>query len=127
MKTKKSLKPRPLHPFRFLGYGAVCPAKSTPEFATLKHINSAEQKILDMLASGARILFDINRKRALVYSFRRGFEHLREITVRTLSSLVAQGRLVMVGREGKTVHYAIPGTVSPSWYGAEQGTLASVV
>lgn len=119
MKNKKSLKNRPLHPFRFLASGTVTPQKTDPQVLALKAQSAAEQKIISMLSSGARVLFDIKQKRALIYSFRRGFQSLCEITVRTLSSLVAQGKLIMVGREGRMVHYALPGSVNPSWFAPE--------
>ena len=63
--------------------------------------------ILSLLRDGARLLFDIERKRALVYSFRHGVEHLLEVTVRSLSSLLRSGSLVFCGRQGRLVFYML--------------------
>ena len=64
--------------------------------------------ILASIERGARVLFDMEQGRALLYRFGRGIEHVGEMTVRMLARLVRQGLLVMAGREGRLVHYQRP-------------------
>lgn len=106
MSTMRS--PRPLHPFPHL----IAPheASLTPEAAS--HLSQAQRKVLGQLADGGRVLFDIEAKRALIYSVRQGLRELAELTVRTLANLVKAGWLVVTGREGRLVHYALAGRAS---------------
>lgn len=68
-----------------------------------------EMQINQWLSQGARVLFDMNKGRALIYSFRRGFEEIEDITVRMLSLLIRRGWLVCTCREGRLIHYAWTG------------------
>lgn len=106
--TKK--KPRPLHPFPRLINNNIEIKKS--------HQTPTEKNILKMLQNGARVLFDMKQKRGLIYSCRRGFETIMEITVRMLASLVKTGQVIAVSRDDRLVHYALIGT-SVSWYQPE--------
>ena len=107
-------KPRPLHPFRFLAVGQTNPHHTPLPRGT----NTFEHQIISLLHSGARVLFDIKAKRGLIYSVRRGVEHLCEITARTLSSLLHQGYVVMVARHKGVIHYALAGS-NHQWYAPE--------
>jgi hypothetical protein len=98
-------KPRPLHPFPFIAgcrplRGPLIPAK-------INSLTRAQNRILTQLRQGARILFDIDQKRALLYSLRRGIEHLAELTVRAIAGLLRAGKLAICAREGRLVHYAL--------------------
>ena len=95
----------PKHPFPFLLGEYTYPESSTQNM--YQALNKSERQVLSHLKQGARILFDIERRRALVYSFRRGIEHIAELSVRTLGHLVRQGVLVVAGREGRLIHYAL--------------------
>lgn len=105
MPNTKVRKPRPLHPFPVI---AGCRQPSSDGLhAELHTLTRAELIVISHLKRGARILFDIEHKRALLYSFKRGVEHLAELTVRSLSSLLKAGKLIVAGREGRLVHYAL--------------------
>lgn len=98
--------PRPLDPFPNLIRPAAVrrhePAKPRP-----LPTSSFHQRIIAQLNAGARILFDIEQRRGLIYTVRQGIRHLGEITVRTLGRMVRQGILVVTGREGRIVHYGL--------------------
>ncbi len=64
-----------------------------------------QQRILKTLRDGARVLFDVDLGRALMYRVKQGLEEVGELTVRTLAWLVRQGHLVFTGREGRLAHY----------------------
>lgn len=105
MAERKHRKPRPIHPFPFV---AGCrPLPDDQMRLEQRELTRAQIAILSHLQHGARILFDIEHKRALLYSFRRGIEHLAELTVRSLASLIKAGKLMVAGREGRLVHYAL--------------------
>lgn len=105
MTEKKFRKPRPLHPFPFV---AGCrPIPFDHDSIEPAPLSKAQINILDQLRNGARILFDIEHKRALLYSFKRGVEHLGEVTVRSLSKLLKNGWLTVCGREGRLIHYSL--------------------
>ena len=111
---KKCQDKRPLHPFRFIAYGDTSP--QSPHLPLKSQtITQKEKNILSLISSGARILFDIKAKRAMVYNFSRGFQALSEITVRFLSSLLRTGQIVRVGQNQNLVHFATIGA-DPSWY-----------
>jgi hypothetical protein len=106
MSTLRS--PRPLHPFPHL----VAPQMPLPHGPTPP--TAAERRVLALLADGVRVLFDIEAKRALLYSVRHGLRTVGQMTVRTLARLIREGWLVMTGREGRLVHYAVvPAGVNP--------------
>ena len=65
-----------------------------------------QHSILHHLRDGARILLDMDQRKALLYSFKRGIQHLAQITLRALSALVRAGVLVACSREGRLVHYS---------------------
>jgi len=71
-----------------------------------------EWLLLNWLSTGARVLFDMTKGRALLYSFKRGFEELQEISVRMLSQLLKKGLIRCTGKEGTVVHYAWTGGLS---------------
>lgn len=95
--------PRPLHPFPHLIAQACVPAAR--ENTGHGHLSHAQRKVLSQLTEGARVLFDMQAKRALIYG--RGLRQLAELTVRALAELVRAGWLVVTGREGRLVHYAL--------------------
>lgn len=79
----------------------------------LKSLTRRHQWIIGHLRRGARILLDIEQRRALVYTWARGIEHLAEITVRALSDLIQAGILVATAKEGRIVHYSLVGAPPP--------------
>ena len=85
------------------------PLLSAPAEPPMIPPSTLEVQIAKWLASGARILFDMERGRALVYSFKRGFEELEEISVRMLSILIKRGWVSCTGQEGRLIHYAWTG------------------
>ena len=94
----------PRHAFPFL-LGEY--ARTVSPLDVVHPFNKAERQILSHLKQGARILFDMEQKRALVYSFKRGIEHIAELSVRALAHLVRLGMLTVSGREGRLIHYAL--------------------
>lgn len=91
----------PQHPLPLLtAMGCSQPLTMAPA-----NLSRQQHWILKRLRDGARILLDMDQRRALIYSCRRGMEELAQITLRTLSSLVRAGILVAVAREGRLVHY----------------------
>lgn len=78
---------------------------SQPISMATTNLSRQQRWILKHLRNGARILLDMDQRRALIYSFRKGMEELAQITLRTLSSLVRAGVLIAVAREGRLVHY----------------------
>lgn len=100
----RSRRPYPQHPFPEL---VSTPVLGVPAPICEQHRQPSPKSahILKSLATGARVLFDMNRKRALVYRFRHGLEEIVELSVRMLAWLVKRGYLVVSGREGKIVHY----------------------
>lgn len=103
--------PRPLHPFPHLIMPAAQDTGSGPVAFNPAHKPMAQaptrtqRRLLDLLAKGARILFDIEAKRALILS--QGFRSAGEVTVRALADLVRRGLVVMTGREGRLVLYRL--------------------
>lgn len=81
-----------------------CTAELSPPNAI--RLSPRHHSILNYLRSGARVLLDMDQRRALVYSFKQGVEHLAEITLRALSALIKAGMLVACAREGRLVHYS---------------------
>lgn len=77
-------------------------------------LTPAHQRVLNTLRKGARILLDLSKGKAMVYRMRQGIEQVMVLTVRTLSTLVRQGVLVISERHGQWVHYtyAHPGAVA---------------
>ncbi len=69
-------------------------------------LTPAHQRVLNTLRKGARILLDLSKGKAMVYRMRQGIEQVMVLTVRTLSTLVRQGVLVISERHGQWVHYA---------------------
>lgn len=116
MPKDRRLKPRPLHPFPHLAAGRIAPKHVDRD--ELRQHSPAQQRVVRLLQSGARMLFDITAKRGLIYSFRRGLEHIMEITSRMLSALLGSGEVVAVARQGTMVHYAWSGA-DASWYRPE--------
>lgn len=94
--------PRPLHPFPHL---LASPAHNGPIHPDPRTISPTQRRLLGLMAQGARILFDIQAKRALVYG--RGLRELGELSVRMLAHMVRQGWVIMTGREGRLVHYTL--------------------
>lgn len=111
---KKCRANRPLHPFRFVAHGNTSPVQSHASVRSAK-ITPKQKSILNMISSGARILFDIKAKRAMVYSWSRGFQMLNEITVRFLASLLRSGQIVRVAQDNNLVHFVKNG-VNTSWF-----------
>lgn len=85
------------------------PSLLTPVFSSTADLDipmsPQQQRILKTLQAGARVLFDVELGRALVYRLRQGLEQVGELTVRTLAWLVRRGHLVLTGREGRLAHY----------------------
>lgn len=109
MKDARKRKSRPQHPFPYLTQGVF---RSSPaSFPPTKQ----QSLWLNMIHSGARLLFDIKAKRGLIYRFDRGIRTLCELTVRSLASLVKTGQIIVVGKDQHLIHYAYVGT-DPSWY-----------
>lgn len=92
----------PQHPLPLLTALGCTADLSLPPNAKL---SPRHHVILKHLRGGARVLLDMDQRRALIYSFKRGIEHLAEITLRALSALVKAGMLVACAREGRLVHY----------------------
>lgn len=98
--------PRPLHPFPHLADPTFRPHPAPGASSVSKSAPSRHQRhLLALLAQGARILFDIEAKRALVLY--QGFKSAGEMTVRALAELIRQGLVVMTGREGRLILYAL--------------------
>lgn len=96
----RSRRPYPRHRYPSL----LSPALHGP--AVLAPAMSPQQeRILKTLREGARVLFDVDQGRALVYRLRQGLEQVGELTVRTLAWLVRQGHLILAGRDGHLAHY----------------------
>lgn len=99
-------RPRPLDPFPYLIRPDAVrrnePGRPRPLVVSAQH-----RRVLAHLANGARLLLDIDHRRALLYTFRQGLRHLAELTIRTVGRLVRMGLLVVTGREGRRVHYAL--------------------
>jgi hypothetical protein len=92
------MKPRPLHPFPIIVSNNIIKEKGIK-------LNRFEVEVLKYLKNGAHLLFDMRQKKALLYSFKRGFQQICEMSVRTLSKLLYSGFVVMVARQDKLVHY----------------------
>lgn len=82
-------------------------------FDPLISLTRRHRLIIDHLQNGARILLDMEQRRALVYCFSRGIQHLVEITVRSLSDLIKAGILIATAKEGRIVHYGLVGAPPP--------------
>lgn len=100
--------PRPLHPFPHLVPADAVLERSESPVAD-GALSQAQRQVITRLRQGGRVLFDMEAGRALVYSARQGLRQWLELSVRALAHLVRQGWLVMVGREGRLVHYALAG------------------
>jgi len=100
----RSRRPYPRHRYPSL----LTPAYPGLEKPSNDAMSPQQQRLLKTLRDGARVLFDVEQGRALVYRFRQGLEQVAELTVRTLSWLVRQGHLVLTAREGRLVHYQCP-------------------
>lgn len=98
---------RPQHPFPCLVSGT--------SFSAPVKLSSTHRQILYWIKKGARVLFDIRAKRAMIYTFDQGFKTLSEITVRCLSTLLKSGHLAFMAKQDHLVHYARVGC-SPVWY-----------
>lgn len=96
----------PQHPFPLI---SAVSSDQQIEFANDKRLSKQQQWLLDHIKRGAKILFDMTQKRALLYSFRRGVEHLAEITIRSLSGLLKAGFLAPTARDGRLIHYGYAG------------------
>lgn len=70
-------------------------------------MNRFQKNILQSMKKGAQLLFDIEAKRGLLYSFKKGVEHLAELSIRSLSMMVKEGLLRVLKREGRIIHYAL--------------------
>lgn len=110
MTNHKIKKSRPQHPFPRLAHGFVSDAP-------LK-LSRAHERMLKWISQGARVMFDIKAKRALIYTFDRGFKTISEITVRCLAALVRSGQLAFMAKQDHLVHYARQGANS-AWYQPE--------
>lgn len=97
----------PAHPYPVL---LTPPMVGTANFAAELRLTRFESGLLRKLKSGARVLFDMEQGRAMLYAFRRGIEALAEVTIRTLSRLVQAGHLYVSGREGRLVHFTLHGS-----------------
>lgn len=70
-------------------------------------LNRTQKNILKAMKSGARLLFDVEAKRGLLYSFQRGIQQLAELSIRSLAMMVKEGLLYVSGREGRLIHYSL--------------------
>lgn len=109
---KKTHRRKPVHPFPFISQGI-----SSQQLSIHPH-TSRHRKLIRLIRQGARVLFDIKTKRALLYTWERGFTQLCEITVHMLSSLIHSGKVVRVGEERNRVHFAYVGS-SSAWFDPE--------
>jgi hypothetical protein len=96
----------PQHPFPLI---TVAGGDPRLEFPQDHRLSKQQQWLLNHIRQGARILFDMTQKRALLYSFKRGVEHLAEITIRALSGLLKTGLLAPTARDGRLIHYVYAG------------------
>lgn len=99
--------PRPLHPFPQLVAPSNDENHPRESLTAEAALSQAQRKVIAHLKQGGRVLFDMEAGRALIYSVRQGLRQLVELTVRSLAHLVRRGWLVMIGREGRLVHYAL--------------------
>lgn len=96
----------PQHAFPLLS----SPSGTQPlSFSSPFRLSKHQKWLLGQVRLGARILLDMNQKRALLYSFRRGIEELAEITLRALSRLVKMGFLTPAAMDGRVIHYSYSG------------------
>ena len=98
---------RPTGPFPYLVSTAPVTRRPLSTPPATHSLNRFQKKVLDAMRQGARLLFDVDVGRALLYGFQRGIEQLAELSVRTLSALVRDGLLQVTRREGRLVHYAL--------------------
>lgn len=96
----------PQHPFPLI---SVAGNDQRLEFQHDLKLSKQQQWLLAHIRQGARILLDMTHKRALLYSFKRGIEHLTEITIRALSGLLKAGFIAPTAREGRLIHYGYAG------------------
>lgn len=97
----------PTHALPYLAHPTPEAARPVPRSALIGKLSPAQVVLLERLAQGVRVLLDVERRRALLYSFQRGAESLGELSVRMLARLVRWGYLVATGREGRLVHYGL--------------------
>ena len=67
--------------------------------------NKKLKEVVQHIHQGARVLFDPQRRRAMLYRFSCGIVEMAQLTVRSLSILVKKGYLLMSYQEGSVVHY----------------------
>lgn len=96
MRTRRSF-PRHACPLLSLGYARP---SLIPAPASRQH-----RRLLQTLKEGAQVMFDLEKRRALVYSFQKGMQRIMELTARTLAWLVKEGHVALVGREGRLLLY----------------------
>lgn len=91
----------PQHPFPFMLDGR--PSQSQP--TSSRHLSKHQRWLIQHIRKGARVLLDLQHKKALLLSFKQGVAQLVEITIRVLSGLVDAGLLVPTTKEGRLVHF----------------------
>lgn len=98
--------PYPTGPFPYL----IEPTRRASTSVSLSPaiaLTALQRRVLQSLHNGARLFFDLDRKRALLYDFKCGLRTLAELTIRSLAGLVRCGYLKVVQREGQRVHYEL--------------------
>lgn len=96
----------PQHPFPFI---TLPDRVSQLEFPSQVKLSKHQKWLLSLIRQGARVLLDITEKRALLYSFKRGIEHLAQITIRALTTLIKAGLIAPTSRDGRLIHYSYSG------------------
>ncbi|MDI6976569.1 hypothetical protein [Serratia sp. Se-RSBMAAmG] len=81
---------------------------SVEQYSFQQKLTPKQKSIINMLKKGARLLFDLKAKRAIVlYEYIDGVKKLTELSVRMLSSLIKQGFLKVYVKENGRVHYQL--------------------